>query len=60
MHEIEEKVSRMEADNDSMRLALARAAEQETRSVEERTRLYTEIAALHAKVPTEPYYARRN
>lgn len=48
--EIEDKVMRIEAENESMKQALAKAADQETRSVEERTRLYTEIAALRSKV----------
>ena len=50
--EIEDKATRMESENESMKLALARAAEQEMRSVEERTRLYTEIASLRTKVQT--------
>lgn len=48
--EIEEKVTRMQDENQSMRLALAKAADQETRFFEERTRLYAEIASLRAKV----------
>lgn len=51
--EIEEKATAMEAENESMKLALARASEQELRSMEERTRLYAEIAALRAKVLSE-------
>lgn len=55
MHEIEEKASRMEADNEVMRLALARAAEQETQSTEERAQLYKEIAYLRSKVQGETF-----
>ena len=50
VQEIEEKATAMEVENEGMKLALARANEQELRSVEERTRLYAEIAALRTKV----------
>ena len=50
MHDIEEKAAAMEAENEGMKLALARANEQELRSVEERARLYAEISALRSRV----------
>ena len=50
VQEIEEKAAAMQAENEAMKLALARASEQELHSVEERARLYAEIAALRTKV----------
>jgi hypothetical protein len=54
MQEIEVKAATMEADNLAMQQALAHASEQETRSIEERTRLYSEIAALRERVSPPP------
>jgi len=54
VQQIEVKAVTMEADNLVMKAALARASEQETRSIEERTRLYSEVAALRARVSRCP------
>ena len=50
VQEIEERAAAMENENEGMKLALVRASEQELQSVEERTRLYAEIATLRTKV----------
>ena len=50
MQQIEVRAATMEADNQSMKAALARASEQETRNIEERARLYSELATLRTRV----------
>lgn len=50
MHELETRVSGIEAENDALKLSVAKFQEQEIRYNSERAHLYAEIAALRSKV----------
>ena len=50
MHDLESKVDGIEAENEALKLSLAKAHEQEICHNAERTQLYAEIAALRSKV----------
>ena len=54
MQELEEKFRGVQVENESLKLAVAKADEQELRLKTERNELHAEIAALRAKVKLRP------